>query len=74
MIEALPGGAMVAVRMDEGRLATVARPGALSAAVNTPSLCVLSGPLEVVEGLEADLARRGSSIVVCRPRTRSIRK
>ncbi len=59
MIEALPGGSMLAVRMEEEQLAAVARPGLSLAAVNTPSLCVLSGPADVIEGLETDLAERG---------------
>lgn len=59
MIEGLPEGSMLAVRIEEEQLGTVARPGLSLAAVNTPSLCVLSGPPDVIEGLETDLAERG---------------
>ncbi len=59
MIEELPEGSMLAVRMEEGQLATVARPGLSLAAVNAPSLCVLSGPPDVIDGLQKELAERG---------------
>jgi len=55
MIEALPGGTMVAARMDEAQTVEFDRPGLSLAAVNTPSLCVLSGPAEVIDGLKVDL-------------------
>lgn len=59
LIEGLPEGSMLAVRMEEEQLAAVARPGLSLAAVNAPSLCVLSGPPDVIEGLRKELAERG---------------
>ena len=59
LIEALPGGSMLAVRIAEEQLAPLARPGLSLAAVNTPSLCVLSGAPEVIEGLEIELSEQG---------------
>jgi amino acid adenylation domain-containing protein len=59
MIDALPRGAMVAVRVEEAQLGGILRPGLSLAAVNTPSLCVLSGPFGIVEDLEAELSDRG---------------
>jgi len=59
MIEALPGGTMLAARLSEAELAEFGRPGISLAAVNTPSLCVLSGAAEIIEGLKVDLSERG---------------
>ncbi|MEP6802071.1 MAG: amino acid adenylation domain-containing protein [Acidobacteriota bacterium] len=59
LVEALPDGAMLAVRVKEEELATVMRPGISLAAVNTPSLCVLAGSLEDIETLQSDLTERG---------------
>jgi len=59
LIEGLPEGSMLAVRLEEEKLAALARPGLSLAAVNTPSLCVLSGASDVIEGLRKELAERG---------------
>ena len=59
LIDALPEGSMLAVRMEEDQLATLARPGLSLAAVNAPSLCVLSGDPDVIGGVESELQVRG---------------
>ncbi|MEO8429874.1 MAG: amino acid adenylation domain-containing protein [Acidobacteriota bacterium] len=59
LVAAMPPGAMLAVRVEEDQLATVTRPGISLAAINTPSLCVLAGPPEVIESLQWELAERG---------------
>jgi amino acid adenylation domain-containing protein len=59
LIQAMPAGSMVAARMGEDQAAAFSRPGLSLAAINAPTLCVLSGATEVIAGLEADLAGRG---------------
>ncbi|MDQ2980404.1 MAG: amino acid adenylation domain-containing protein [Acidobacteriota bacterium] len=58
-MEGLPEGSMLAVRLEEEQLGAFARPGLSLAAVNTPSLCVLSGASDVIDGLRKELAERG---------------
>jgi acyl transferase domain-containing protein/acyl-CoA synthetase (AMP-forming)/AMP-acid ligase II/acyl carrier protein len=61
LIQELPAGAMLAVPLTE-REARDHLSGALSlAAVNGPSICVVSGPVEEVEALERRLAARGAT-------------
>ncbi len=74
LIEALPGGSMLAVRIEEEQLAPLARPGLSLAAVNTPSLCVLSGAPEVIEALEIELSDEASFTGASRPPMHSIRR
>jgi amino acid adenylation domain-containing protein len=59
LIQAMPAGSMVAARMGEDQAAAFSRPGLSLAAINAPTLCVLSGATEIVAGLEADLAGSG---------------
>ncbi len=59
LMQALPGGAMLAVPLPE-KEALEALDGTLSvAAVNAPSLCIVSGPGNEVQALEQRLARAG---------------
>ena len=59
MMQAMPGGAMLSVPIPEEE-ARALLGGRLSlAAVNAPSLCVLSGAEDEIEEAEAELAARG---------------
>jgi acyl transferase domain-containing protein len=63
MMQDVPAGGMLSVRMADADLAK-RLPASLSvAAVNSPSLCVVAGPFEALERLEQELGRDG---VVCR--------
>jgi len=59
LVQALPKGAMLAVRLAEDELRPQL-PGDLSiAAVNSRSLCVVAGPYEAIEKFEAQLKEQG---------------
>lgn len=60
-IDALPGGAMTAVGLEEGELGALLPEGVSVAAVNAPELCVASGPASGVEALERALDERGAT-------------
>jgi amino acid adenylation domain-containing protein len=59
MMQALPGGAMLAVRLPEAELAALLPAGCDIAAVNAPSLCVAAGPEPAIAALEAKLIASG---------------
>ncbi|NOK22982.1 SDR family oxidoreductase [Corallococcus carmarthensis] len=63
LIEQLPPGAMLSVSLPEAEVKELLGPDLSLAAVNAPSLCVVSGPLEAVERLSTRLEQRG---VACR--------
>jgi amino acid adenylation domain-containing protein len=58
LMQELPAGAMLAVRLPEGQLRERLGPGSAIAAVNAPTLSVASGPLEEIEALATELTRR----------------
>jgi acyl transferase domain-containing protein/acyl carrier protein len=58
MMQEMPGGAMLAVRLPDAEIAALARDGVSVAAVNAPGMGVLAGPFEAIEALEAELAHR----------------
>ncbi len=59
LVQAQPGGAMLAVRLPEADLVTLlADAGLAIAAVNAPGLCVVSGASEAVEAFENELETR----------------
>ena len=58
-IQALPGGAMLAVPLAPGALAPWLGDGVALAAANAPELCVLSGTEEAIARAERGLARQG---------------
>ena len=75
LVQSQPGGAMLAVRLAEKEVTPLLSESLSIAAINSPSLCVVSGPDEAVAELEAQLkearaSRAGASI----PPTRSIRR
>ncbi|TLU70848.1 non-ribosomal peptide synthetase/type I polyketide synthase [Lichenicoccus roseus] len=59
LMQALPGGAMLAVRLPEADLLPLLDAGLDIAAVNGPRLCVVSGPYAAVAALEVTLQQRG---------------
>jgi acyl transferase domain-containing protein len=61
LMDALPGGSMLAVPLPEERvLEMVGHNGSIAvAAVNAPGMCVLSGPDEAVERFRVEMARQG---------------
>jgi acyl transferase domain-containing protein/acyl carrier protein len=62
LLQSLPGGAMLAVPLPESELKPLLDGRRLSiAAVNGPSLCVVSGAHDAVEGFERKLAEMGLS-------------
>ncbi len=59
MIQELPAGAMLAIPMSEEEVEPLLEKYSVSlGAVNGPSMCVLSGPVEAVKALEKELADR----------------
>jgi amino acid adenylation domain-containing protein len=58
MMQALPGGAMLAVPLPEDELRPLLEPPLSLAAMNGPALCVIAGPAEAVGELHARLAAR----------------
>ena len=59
LMQELPGGAMLAVRLPEKEVRDLLTPPLAVAAINGPALCVVSGPYDAVNGLEALLTLRG---------------
>jgi malonyl CoA-acyl carrier protein transacylase len=58
LMQELPGGAMLAVRLPEADVLALLPPTLAIAAINGPALCVVSGPYEAVEAFEALLLSR----------------
>lgn len=58
LMQALPAGAMLSVRLSEDEVRTYLNDKLCLAAVNAPSLCVVAGPLEDVARLEEELTRK----------------
>ncbi len=59
LVQAQPGGAMLAVRMPEQELAPLLNGSLSIAAINSPKLSVASGPFEAIAELEAQLKAKG---------------
>ncbi len=59
LVQAQPGGAMLAVRMTETEVAPLLTDALSIAAINSPSLCVVSGPFDAVANLEERLKKQG---------------
>ncbi len=58
LMQSLPGGAMLAVRLPEAELAGLVPPGAAIATVNSPNACVVAGPEDAIAGLAARLDKQ----------------
>ena len=59
LMQGLPGGSMMAVSLSEEELAPFLNERLSLAAVNSPSVCVVSGETEVVKDLEGQLLKEG---------------
>jgi len=68
MMQEIPAGGMLSVRLPQAELRTRLNGKLSLAAVNAPSLCVVAGPLEALDTLEQDLNSEG---VACRRLTTS---
>ncbi|MFZ0962497.1 MAG: SDR family NAD(P)-dependent oxidoreductase [Terriglobia bacterium] len=58
LMQSLPGGSMLAVSAPAEEIAPLLNERLSLAAVNSPSLCVVSGETEAVKGLEEELSKR----------------
>ena len=58
LMQALPGGAMLGVRLPEADLRDLLNPELSIAAINSPAACVVSGTVDAVEGLERELVAK----------------
>lgn len=58
LMQGLPHGAMLSVRVSEAEIQPFLDKDICLAAVNSPSLCVVAGPLEAVARLEQQLTKR----------------
>ncbi len=63
LMQALPAGGMLSVRMPEPEVRARLNGRLSLAAVNSPSLCVVSGPFDALDSLEQQLGREG---IACR--------
>ena len=68
MMQEIPAGGMLSVRLPQAEVRTRLNGKLSLAAVNAPSLCVVAGPLEALDTLERDLNSEG---VACRRLTTS---
>ena len=59
LMQSLPGGSMLAVSAPADEIVPLLNERLSLAAVNSPSLCVVSGETEAVKDLEEELAKRG---------------
>lgn len=64
MMQALPGGAMLAVSTPPGHIAHAMNAGLSLAAVNGPKRVVVSGPIDAVAQLRGELSREGIESLV----------
>ncbi|MBI3885788.1 MAG: amino acid adenylation domain-containing protein [Opitutae bacterium] len=60
LVQQQPPGAMVAVRVTEAEVAALLAPRLSLAAVNAPTLCVISGPVPDIVALEEKLSAAGT--------------
>ena len=63
LMESMPGGSMLAVSLPESALQPLLGPHLSLAAVNAPSLCVLSGVTPAIEALDKEFTEKG---LMCR--------
>jgi acyl transferase domain-containing protein/acyl carrier protein len=61
LMQKMPGGTMMVVSLPENEVRPLLDSKLSLAALNGPSLCVVSGPKNAVEGLQNQLAQRGVS-------------
>ncbi|HEV7513417.1 MAG TPA: aminotransferase class III-fold pyridoxal phosphate-dependent enzyme, partial [Candidatus Acidoferrum sp.] len=58
LVQAQPGGAMLAIRLPEKEVLALLNPQLAIAAINSPNLCVVSGSNEAISKLEEELASK----------------
>jgi amino acid adenylation domain-containing protein len=58
LMQALPAGSMLAVRLGADQLQPLLPSGVSLAALNSPNLCTVSGPTEILQKFSADLDAR----------------
>jgi amino acid adenylation domain-containing protein len=58
LVQAQPGGAMLAIRLPEKEVLALLNPELAIAAINSPNLCVVSGSNEAIGKLEEELATK----------------
>lgn len=63
MMQEVPAGGMLSVRMPESEVRARLNGGLALAAVNSPSLCVVAGPFDSLQKFEQELSREG---IACR--------
>lgn len=59
LVQAQPGGAMLAIRLPEKDVLPLLSKDIAIAAINSPNLCVASGPYDAIASLEKDLESKG---------------
>lgn len=59
LLQSMQAGAMVAVMLPEAELAPYLSMGCDLAAVNGPALCVLSGPVKIIDQIEQQFKKKG---------------
>ncbi len=62
LVQAQPGGAMLAIRMSEKEALPLLQSDTSIAAVNSPNLCVASGPFDSIASLEQSLESKGVKV------------
>ncbi len=58
LVQAQPGGTMLAIRLPEPEVLPLLNSQLAIAAINSPNLCVVSGPYDAIEQLEKELASK----------------
>jgi amino acid adenylation domain-containing protein len=64
LMQALPPGVMLSVRLPSASVAPRLRRGTAIASVNSPDLCVVAGPAQDIDVLRMDLEREGAATKV----------
>jgi amino acid adenylation domain-containing protein len=62
LVQTQPGGAMLAIRLPEQQVLPLLPLNVAIAAINSPNLCVASGPYESIAALEKVLEQRGIKV------------
>ena len=66
LMQEMPGGSMLAVRLSEAELQPLLPVGVEVAAINAPRLCVVSGPTEAIADFAAQMAAQSIATVPLR--------
>jgi amino acid adenylation domain-containing protein len=63
LMQSLPAGSMLAVRMDAEKVARLLPEGVSIAAVNSPALCVVSGPTNLIQAFRQELESKKIAVL-----------